>query len=190
MILAAIGISLFQNKQITGNWTMLPYQLSQYQYGVPTSFTFQPVPTPHQPLTREQQLDYDTQSQVHGPGIDTFVGYWQRWASRIHFYRFFFLVPLYLALPTFLLCLREYRFAWVALTVLLFSLGTNSYPYFYSHYVAALTCLFVLDQCGQLGAPQPLESRSRATSCCSYAPRISSSGMGSTPPATTTFTPP
>ena len=25
-----------------------------------------------------------------------------------------------------------------------FSLGTNFYPYFYSHYIAALTCLFVL----------------------------------------------
>src|SRR5208282_5010362 len=49
-----------------------------------------------------------------------------------------------LALPFFLPRLRERRFAWVALTILLFSLGTNLYPYFYSHYIAALTCLFVL----------------------------------------------
>src|ERR1700722_2399213 len=143
-VLPAVGISLMQNKQITGHWTMLPYQLSRFQYGVPTTFTVQPIPTPHQPLTREQHLDYEQQSQVHGPGTDTFDGYWQRWASRIRFYRFFFLAPLYLVLPAFLLRLREYRFAWVLLTIFLFSLGTNFYPYFYTYYIAALTCLFVL----------------------------------------------
>jgi hypothetical protein len=135
-----IAISLFHNKAVTGSWTTLPYQLSQYQYGVPTSFTFQPVPTPHRPLTREQQLDYEQQSQVH----EIAGNYWSRWASRIRFYRFFFLAPLYLAIPLFLLRLGERRFRWVLLTILLFSLGTNFYPYFYSHYIAALTCLFVL----------------------------------------------
>jgi hypothetical protein len=140
----AIGLMLLQNKQATGTWTTLPYTLSQYQYGVPTTFTVQPIPTPHRPLTREQQLDYDAQSEVHSPGTDTFASYWQRWASRIRFYRFFFLAPLYLALPVFFLRLREYRFAWVLLTILLFSLATNFYPYFYTHYIAALTCLFVL----------------------------------------------
>ena len=126
------------------HWTITPYRLSQYEYGVPTTFTVQPIPTPHRPLTREQQLDYEVQSEVHGPGTDTFASYWQRWASRIRFYRFFFLAPLFLALPAFLLRLREYRFAWVLLTIFVFSLGTTFYPYFYTHYIAALTCLFVL----------------------------------------------
>ena len=53
-------------------------------------------------------------------------------------------VPLLLALPAFLIALRQYRFAWAALTIIIFSLGTNFYPYFYTHYIAALTCLFVL----------------------------------------------
>ncbi len=144
VLFAAVALSLVQNRQITGSWMTMPYQLSQYQYGVPTTFTVQPIPTPHRPLTREQQLDYDTQSEVHGPGTDTFAGYWKRWGSHIPFYRFFFLAPLLLVLPAFLLRLREYRFAWVLLTVFVFSLGTNFYPYFYSHYIAALTCLFVL----------------------------------------------
>jgi hypothetical protein len=144
VLLPAIAISLLQNKQTTGNWTMLPYQLSQYEYGVPTSFTIQPIPTPHRPLTREQQLDYVTQSEAHGPGTDTFGSYWQRWASRIGFYRFFFLAPLLLVIPAYLLRLREYRFAWVLFTIFVFSLGTTFYPYFYDHYIAALTCLFVL----------------------------------------------
>ena len=47
-------------------------------------------------------------------------------------------------IPGFLVRARERRFRWVLLTILLFSLGTNFYPYFYSHYIAALTCLFVL----------------------------------------------
>ena len=140
VVIPAIGLSALQNKQITGSWITLPYQLSQYQYGVPTSFTFQALPTPHRGLTREQQLDYEQQSQVH----NTAGNYWQRWAGRLRFYRFFFLAPLYLAIPLFLLRLRQRRFRWLLFTVLLFSFGTNFYPYFYSHYIAALTCLFVL----------------------------------------------
>jgi len=144
VVVPAIGLMLVQNYQVTRSWTTLPYQLSRYQYGVPTTFTIQPIPVPHQPLTREQQLDYDAQSEAHGTGSDTFASYWTRWASRIGFYRFFLLAPLYLILPAFLFTLREYRFAWAAVTILLFSLGTNFYPYFYPHYIAALTGLFVL----------------------------------------------
>jgi hypothetical protein len=144
VVAPALGLMLLQNKQATGSWTTLPYMLSRYQYGVPTTFTVQPLPTPHLPLTREQQLDYDAQSEAHGASVDTFAAYWARWASRIRFYRFFLLAPLFLAALAFLVSLREYRFAWVLLTILAFSLGTNLYPYFYSHYIAALTCLFVL----------------------------------------------
>ena len=144
IVLPAIGLMLLQNKQATGSLTTLPYSLSRYQYGVPTTFTFQPLPAPHRSLTPEQQLDFDAQSEVHGPGIDTFASYWARWISRVRFYRFFVPVPLLLALPAFIIALRQYRFAWAALTIIIFSLGTNFYPYFYTHYIAALTCLFVL----------------------------------------------
>ncbi len=140
----AIALTLLQNKQITGSWTTLPYALSRYQYGVPTTFTVQANPVPHSELTREQQLDYELQSKVHGENAETVTSYFERLASRARFYRFFFLAPLYLALPAFLLALREFRFAWLLLTVLMFAAGTNFYPYFYSHYIAAVACLFVL----------------------------------------------
>jgi hypothetical protein len=143
-LLPAVLLSLLQNKQVTGSWTTLPYQVSRYQYGVPATFTVQPNATPHQPLTPAQQLDYDAQTAVHGPGADSPSAWLQRLASRMRFYRFFFLAPLYLVLPLFLLALREYRFAWVALTLLLLAAGTNFYPYFYPHYIAVATCLFVL----------------------------------------------
>ena len=144
VLLPAIGLVLLQNNQVTGSWTTLPYMLSQYQYGVPATFTVQANAIPHHQLTREQQLDYEIQSQTHGPSTDTFQNFWDRFASRVRFYRFFFLAPLYLALPVFLLKLRERRFLWVVVTLLIFAIGTTFYPYFYTHYIAAVACLFVL----------------------------------------------
>jgi hypothetical protein len=142
--LPAVALTLLQNRQVTGHWTMLPYMLSQYQYGVPTSFTPQPVPTPHRPLTQEQKTDYDLQSSVHGNSPDTFSAFLERLGKRVRFYRFFFPVPLLLALPVFFPALRQFRFLWVALSLAILGLGANFYPYFYPHYIAGGACLFVL----------------------------------------------
>jgi hypothetical protein len=147
MVVAAVpfaGFSLLQNRAVTGRWTTLPYMLSREQYGVPAAFTFQANPVPQRALTPEQELDYRTQSSLHGDGADTPARFVSRLAERIVVYRFFFYPPLYLALIAFLASLRERRFRWVLATVLLFVAGTNFYPYFYPHYVAALACLFVL----------------------------------------------
>ena len=142
--LPAIGLTVAQNRAVTGSWTTLPYQASRYQYGVPATFTTQANPVPHRELTRQQQLDYELQSAVHGAGRDTVSAFFGRLGYRARFYRFFFLAPLYLALPAFLWRLRERRFAWVCATLAVFALGTNFYPYFYPHYIAAVACLFIL----------------------------------------------
>lgn len=139
VLLPAFGLKLLQNKQVTGSWTTLPYQLSRYQYGIPATFTFQPNPIPHRPLTVEQKIDYDAQVDVHGTG-----SYLSRLGGRVRFYRFFFLAPLYLALPAFLPMLRQYRFAWIVIALGILWLGDAFYPYFYPHYIAAETCLFLL----------------------------------------------
>ena len=144
VIAAAAGLMLFQNRAVTGSWTTLPYLLYRYQYGVPASFTFQPNPVPHERLNREQELDYLAQSAIHGEGTDTIGSYLERLAYRARFYRFFLLAPLYLTLLVFLATVREYRFVWVLLTCFIFAVGTNFYPYFYPHYVAALASLFLL----------------------------------------------
>ena len=138
------GFSLLQNRAVTGRWTTLPYMLSREQYGVPAAFTFQANPVPQRALTPEQELDYRAQSSLHGDGADTLARFISRLGERIVVYRFFFYPPLYLALIAFLASLREPRFRWVLTTVLLFVAGTNFYPYFYPHYVAALACVFVL----------------------------------------------
>jgi hypothetical protein len=142
--LPAVGITLAQNKQVTGSWTTLPYVLSQYQYGVPASFTFQPDPIPHNELTHEQEMDYRMQKAFRNSEKETVESYLQRLIYRIRSYRFYFYPPLYVALIVFLVTMREYRFLWVASTALLFALGTNFYPLFLPHYIAALTCLFIL----------------------------------------------
>jgi hypothetical protein len=138
------GLSLLHNRAVTGQWLKLPYMLSQEQYGVPAAFTFQANPIPQRRLTPEQQLDYRAQSTLHGDAADTPARFVSRLAERIHLYRFFFYPPLLLALIAFLASLREMRFRWVLATVLAFGVGTNFYPYFYPHYIAALTCVFVL----------------------------------------------
>jgi hypothetical protein len=142
--LPALGLIMLHDKKVTGNWTTLPYALCRYEYGVPCTFTLQPNPAPHRQLTREQQIAYDVQSFVHGDSTDTVASFLERLAGRVRFYRFFFLPPLYLALPAFFWSFRDPRIRYVFLILLIFFAGTNAYPYFYAHYVAGVTCLFVL----------------------------------------------
>ena len=137
-------LMLLQDKAVTGHWTTMPYMLSRSQYGVPTTFTFQPLPEPTRQLTREQQADFDAQSDAHDDIPNSFRGFLERWAERVPDYRYFFPLPLLLALPFFLLSLRNWRNMSVLATLLLFSLGTNFYPYFYANYIAVLIPLFLL----------------------------------------------
>jgi len=140
----AIVLTLLQNHAVTGSWTTLPYSLSQYRYGVPTSLTIQANPVPHADLTPQQQMDYRMQTSFRPSHGETLRSYLERLEYRVRYYRFFFIPPLYLALAAFLPCLRQFRFAWVAATVTLFALGTNFFPAFQVHYVAACACLFLL----------------------------------------------
>jgi hypothetical protein len=144
IVLPALGLILFHDKRVTGSWTTLPYALCRYQYGVPCTFTVQPNPVPHRELTIEQQTAYEVQSFVHGASTDTIASFLRRLAGRVRFYRFFFLPPLYLALPAFFWSFRDPRMRYAFFVLLIFVIGTNVYPYFYAHYVAGVTCLFLL----------------------------------------------
>lgn len=135
-LLPAAGLTLLQNKAVTGNWTELPYVLSRYQYGIPTTFRFQPVPAPHRTLTVEQKIDYESQAETHERKAP--------WTERFRFLRFFFLAPLYVALPFALRWLSDRWFLRALGVLVIVWLGTGLYPYFYPHYIAAVACLFVL----------------------------------------------
>jgi len=143
-LVAAVAITAVQNERVTGSWTTLPYMLYRYQYGMPASFTFQRNPTPHRQLSEEQDLSYRAQSAIHGTGPETLRTYAERLASRARFLRFFLVPPLYFAAFAFLFNVRDRRYAWAVLTNCLFLLGSNFYPYFFPHYIAAVTGLFVL----------------------------------------------
>ena len=157
--LPALGITLLQNKAVTGSWTKLPYTLSQQQYGVPAVLTFLPTPKPDRPLTREQQLDYRMQSGFKGAGPETLAKFLSRMEFRIRYYRFYFVPPLYLALIAFVPRLRERRYLWVAGTCLLFALGINFFPAFQLHYMAAVVCLLVLISVAGLRSMGPNAAR-------------------------------
>ena len=145
LVAAAAGLTLLQNKAVTGQWSTIPYQVYRYRYGVPPTFTWQANAVPHGPLNSEQQLDYETETAVHGPGLDTLPAYWDRLLFRARFYRFFLPAALYPALfGCILLLRRQPRLAWAVATILLFSLGTNFFPFFFPHYIAAVGCLFLL----------------------------------------------
>jgi len=143
LVVVALGATALQNQRVTGSWITLPEMLSQYQYGVPASLTFQPDPAPHRELTPQQELEYKAQLSFRS-GPETLSTYLVRLAYRVRFYRFFFYAPLYLALPCFLVRLREFQYRWVAATLLLFALGINFFPSLQIHYLGAVTCLFLL----------------------------------------------
>jgi hypothetical protein len=143
-VVVAVCIVVMQNHSVTGSWTTLPYQLSQFQYGVPASLSFQPPPVPHRDLTPQQQMQYKMQLAFRADRPETLRSYFARFGYRLRFLRFFVLAPLYVALIAFIPAMREFRFAWVGATVLLFALGTNFFPAFQFHYLGAITCLFLL----------------------------------------------
>jgi hypothetical protein len=143
-IAAALVFTGAYNHAVTGSWTTLPYEVSRYQYGVPTSFTFQPNPVAHRDLTPEEQLDYKIQVQLHGSGSDTPARFFGRLWQRLPIYRFFFVPPLLIAVVAFFWTVRRRDSLFLAITVCSFAFGSNFYPYFHSHYIAVLTCVFVL----------------------------------------------
>jgi hypothetical protein len=140
--LPAISLTFAQNKAVTGHWTTLPYVASRTQYGVPATFTFQPDPKPQRELTKEQQQDYQVQTEAHDR--ESARSTWDRLLDRAGLIRFFVFPALFAALPGLLLTFRQRRMLVPALAVALFLAGAAFYPYFYPHYIAALACVLLL----------------------------------------------
>jgi hypothetical protein len=166
--LPAVGITLIQNKAVTGSFTTLPYSLSQQQYGVPAALTILPTPKPTRPLTREQELDYRMQSGFKGSGPETLTKFLLRLEFRVRYYRYYFLPPLYLALIAFFFTLRDPRYRWVLGVCVLFALGIDFFPAFQLHYLAAIVCLFVLISIVGLQRLGPWPARMIVMLCCAH----------------------
>ena len=158
----AAALIVLQNKQVTGSWTTLPEQLSQFQYGVPTTLTIEAPAKPHNELTPQQAMEYRSQLLMHGATKDTPGRFLLRLEYRVRDYRFFFLPPLYLALAAFLFAMGRNDFRKVAGVLVIFALGTNLFPYLLVHYLAAVVCLFVLVSVTGLRKLNEIRVRSRA----------------------------
>ncbi len=143
-VLCAGVLIVCQNHAVTGRFGTLPEQLSQWQYGVPTTLTIEKPAVPHRALTREQEMEYRSQFLMHGPGTDSVGKFMARLEYRARDYRFFVLPPLYLALGIFLWTLRSRLSQWILGTLLIFGCGTNLFPYLLVHYLAGITSLFLL----------------------------------------------
>ena len=145
VMLPALGITLLQNKRVTGEWLTSPYVLSQRQYGVPAALSFQANPVPQRALTPGQELDYRMQASFRPGGRETVPTWFTRLLTRIRSYRFYFTPALYIALAAFLLSFwRDPGHRFLVGVCLLFALGTNFFPAFRYHYVAGIVCLFIL----------------------------------------------
>ena len=152
VMLPALGITLLQNKRVTGEWLTSPYVLSQRQYGVPAALSFQANPVPQRALTPGQELDHRMQASFRPGGRETVPTWFTRLFTRIRSYRFYFTPALYIALAAFLLSFwrdsrwREPRWRdsghrFLVGVCLLFALGTNFFPAFRYHYVAGIADL-------------------------------------------------
>ena len=143
-LLPALALTLLQNRAVTGSWSTLPYVLNRYEYGVPATFTWQSNPVPHRQLTPEEDLNYRAQSAIHEDVPEPPRRFLERFVYRFRYYRFFLLAPLFLGVAAFVLSVRNIRDLWVLATILLFLLGSNFYPFFFPHYIAAVASLFLL----------------------------------------------
>jgi len=143
-LVPAFALMLVQNKQVTGSWTTTPATLSQLQYGVPDSLTFQAPPESDRDLTPQQDALYRAQLSYRDKDGESLRAFLLRLEYRVRFYRFFFLPALYLILPFFLIELREYRLIWIALALAVFGIGINFVAAFDLAMLAPATGLFVL----------------------------------------------
>jgi hypothetical protein len=154
VLLPASLLVLLQNEQVTGNAFVLPYQLYRHQYGTPATFTFQPNPTPTKILNEEQELDYRAETAIHGEERETTGSYLKRALFRLRFLRFFLSPALYLPFVIgAVYTVRERQRVHACLPILgallVFAIGSNLYPYFYPHYVAAIApCLLLIALAG------------------------------------------
>ena len=138
------GLTILHNWRVTGTPWLLPYQLSQKQYGVPQSFSFQKIikdpVLPYQDLEAMYMFQREERKNMDVPGF---------WLRRLladlrtmwlFFVNYYFTVPLVIAI----VAARSYKYRilmWLCAAAFLASL---LYPFFFVHYYAAYTAVLGL----------------------------------------------
>jgi hypothetical protein len=99
---------------------------------------------PERDLTPQQQTTYRAQMSYRDKDGESIRSFLLRLEYRVRFYRFFFLPALYLAVPFFLITVKQYCTIWIALSLAIFSLGINFVAAFDMASLAPAAGLFVL----------------------------------------------
>lgn len=133
------GVTALHNRAVTGNFTVLPYRLSQKAYGVPQSLLWQkPIPEPplkYEELREMYQWQRSTKEHVATHKLRRLAG-----VARTIFTGY---VKVWYALPL-LLAFLAFRERYVAFAIGLLAavwLTAVLYPFFQPHYFAAYSCV-------------------------------------------------
>ena len=142
VVLAGLGIVLYQNWRITGSALLMPYQLNKKAQGTPQNFYWQ-APAPPPPFRLQRIADmYQWQLSEYRKG-STLGGYFaqlkRKWITIFDFYLGYLLPAMICAL----IWRRDRRAAALFLIATATFLWSSMYGYFYEHYFAPLTGVFL-----------------------------------------------
>lgn len=142
----AISLTLIHNVRVTGHAMQLPYQLAQWQYGVPQSFSLQKPNVPHYALNPEQQGIYWWQTVPHNRIYEHFPFWLTALGSKTFSVLSFFYGPalLILALAALGSIVQKWQLRWATWFLLVMLLCLGSYSMYFPHYVAAWTGILFL----------------------------------------------
>jgi hypothetical protein len=149
LLLAGLLVQVGINRQITGHWTQLPYQLHEQQYGVAPLFVWS---KPHEPTLGHRFREIES---FHREGS---LGSWARARSASGFVQLFWVRIQNLAaqwgylltcLPLLSLAMQSERsrFGWLWCIALLSLLIINTIPWVMPAYVASLVPIALLLAC-------------------------------------------
>jgi hypothetical protein len=143
----AVGAALttFYDWKVTGHPLLLPYMLSQQQYGVPQSLVLQaPVPPPSSKPYGDLIDNYWWQRDEHDR-FQHFRGFWDIQYKKLASFWRFYLYPL-CALPLIALpwVLRSRKMRLLLGAGLFVTLGTALFPFYFPHYSAPVAGILII----------------------------------------------
>jgi hypothetical protein len=139
--LAVGGVSMMQNRAVTGSFFSLPYQLSQRTYGVPQTLWGQaPIREPNLDVPKLRNLYTYLRARK-----DFMDGHHLLYYGRIFSITWVFFVRFWLSMPIALGLFagtRATRYLGALIACALIMAGF--YGFFLAHYIAAYACVFML----------------------------------------------
>jgi hypothetical protein len=143
----AVGaaLTIVYNWKVTGHPLLIPYMLSQQQYGVPQTMAFQaPIPPPASKPYGDVMDSYWWQRNEHDR-LQQWRGFWDIQYKKLAPFWHFYLHPL-CAIPLIALpwVLRSRRMRLLLGAGLFVTLGTALYSFYFPHYSAPVAGILII----------------------------------------------